>query len=281
MEKQGKPIPVFTAENLIKDAVAHYLLFPFNFPYEATMCIPLLFQSVELLLREYFKDKFENISDFEMKKLTDLYRDWDEDQRKLIHWLRLKRNALQHKCEVQWEEVREVDNKIKSVFICIGDLYEDFGFSFIDAFIPLERTYLWGKEPHWVEKSEGLIQAATKQCDQNPEIAIQIANKSFELALRGLASVLKIESAENLSIPDLITKMDENEDARSRASTYWDKWEREGFKGLGQDWFTAPMNIHELKIARSDLEFSEAIRVYVNEVRKVILAYYDKKEENE
>jgi HEPN domain-containing protein len=138
-----------------------------------------------------------------------------------------------------------------------------------------------GKEPHWVEKSKGLIQAATQQCETNSDVAVQVANSAFELALRGLARVLKVEDADTLSIAELIDKMDKSEDVLARASTYWDHRNHNYIRDLATEWFFIPMEIHDIETVRPDLGFSQGARVYVQELRELIMSYYDKKVENE
>ena len=126
MEKWFKPGRVDTAINLLKQSIAHYLLIQFN-PEEVKICIPLLHQSFELLLREYFDNLgVDNPSELKMWELIDDYWHWDEKQKRTMHWLRDQRNLILHEGG-DWEETNEAKEIIRYALNCMVVLYQDLG----------------------------------------------------------------------------------------------------------------------------------------------------------
>ena len=271
MGKLSKSSFVFAAENDIKDAASYSQLFRFNFPSEAKECILSLHHAIEMLLQEHYQRRSIKLRG--MKKLINNYDDWDYQQKDQIRWITYKRNDLQHKGEMPWEEAEIVGEKIKDVFLLAGELYTNLGFSLKEVFSSLERAYLLAQEPDWQDKADALSQAAINYVSIDPEIAVEIANYASEVAFRGFASSWQIEGAHTLPISELKSMMDEYSDEGS--SYYEDRRdERDTYRDFPIEGFNK--SFHELETHGREGGPEVSALYYAQEIREAVLSYLER-----
>jgi hypothetical protein len=272
MENWFKPERVDTAINSLKKSVTHYLLIQFN-PEEAKNCIPLLHQAFELLLREYFDQVgVDNSSELEMWELIEDYWHWNEKQKETMKWLKDQRNLILHEGE-DWEEPKKAKENIGYALNCMEVLYKDLGYILEEDFLPLERDLIIGKDPKWQDLADLLSQAAINYVSTDPEIAVEIANYTADVAFRSFASSWQIEGAYTLPISELKSMLDEignegssyYEDRRDEGDTYRE-FPREGFN----------KSLHDLETHGREGGPEVAALYYAQEIREAVLSYIER-----
>jgi hypothetical protein len=180
--------------------VQHFLLLDYNFPSEAFDCILRLFAAMELLLREYFKNKYTNQNVF---TLIETYWEEDESAKDLGHWLREGRNKLVHKGEPKWKDKNIIPGMLRECFIFISGIYEDLGFSISDDFSTLEQHVIEGKIPDWDDEAVFLAREAVSYLQLDPPIMFDIASAATEKAIRGFARAWRIQGADVIPIEEI------------------------------------------------------------------------------
>ena len=179
-----KPVALFTAENIFKESVLHFFLLKFNFPFEATICIPQLRQALELLLMYKYVGSKRSPG---MKELVQEYGKFSKKEEQVLLWLTKKRNLIVHKGEVHWEEFEHVRKKLQICFTIIAKLFEDFQCPLNDFLEDWQQKVALGIYLMPTDEAFALIVAARQQSENEPDIALDIANEAFEVALRGFA----------------------------------------------------------------------------------------------
>ncbi len=198
---------VNSAENAIKKSILHFLLLDINYPSEAEDCIEQLNKSLELLLRETYKQNGVDTQKIPYKKLINAYWDWDASEKKLIHILREKRNVTIHLGEPEWEGRHAVKSELRELYIIAGQIYNGLSFGLNEIFTPYEANILSGEEIDWKDEAYLLVTASFTYIGDDPEMAIQVSNLGLEKAIRGLAQSWRIQGTDKLDIPDVVQAM--------------------------------------------------------------------------
>lgn len=268
--------PVLTAIHSLQESLEHYLLFPFNFPFEGTKCIPLLRQAIELLLRVHTSD--EDLSGRGMKVLVDTYGEFTYAEDGLIKWLSDKRNDIMHEGEVQWEDREVVSSNVRELISIAGKLLFDLGGSFPDELTSWQRELLAGRTIDRRSESRFLSEAAIGYAAVDEEIAIEISNAAFEKALRLMAMRWGIENAEEIYLADLVATLYEFED--ERAPYYIDRRldETDAWTELGQGKFAIPLSLAQIQgiAGRSQTNLAAAVELYAQEVAEAVNSYIER-----
>lgn len=280
MDNLAKPKGIFTAENQLKKAIYHFLLLPFNPPYEAVACIPELHHAVELFLCAHYDEHYDDFTDIDgfekwgMEKFIDEYANWNDDQKSQVHWLRKRRNHIIHEGELDWKESQVVKDRLRKVLPIASGLYTELGYSLESSvFTTLERQLLRGQEPHWKGLSTMLSQAAIEYSGIDPAVSVDITNAAFEVALRGFAGSWQQEGAETLPIPFLITKMNEYSD--ESAPYYYNRQDTaDTYRELPLEGFNKTLS--ELDAQRQDGNVHNAAYNYAHEVHELVLSYLER-----
>lgn len=275
-----KPVPIFTAENIYKEAIHHYFLLEFNFPYEATLCIPLLRQALEILLKHRYDGPRREPN---VKELVDDYGKFNEGEESLLRWLGDKRNAIVHHGEVRWEDFKQVKEKLQRCVLLIAELFEDYQCQLSDFLEEWQEKLALNQPLYSAEEARALVAAAKQQRESEPDIAIDIANKAFELAIRGFAGGWGIRRFNELIVSELIHLLNEFDDERS---PYYEDRRFEGdlsFKQLGEDWFDPPMTTFDLEIVCSiphyisqGIGYLQVVQYYVDEMNELVSSFTER-----
>ncbi|OGO40814.1 MAG: hypothetical protein A2W36_05835 [Chloroflexi bacterium RBG_16_58_14] len=258
------------------------------FDDETTKCLPLIHQSIELLMREYFERECSH--DFEKKPMTmteliEAYVWADmENLKESVSWLNTRRNWILHEGErITIDELAIVPNVAKSINFA-GELYQKLGYSFDRVFNPIEHILLSEVRVNWQEIiwrginwqsiSETLTNSAMRVLADGEEsqVVVDIANEAFEIALRGFARSCGIEKWDALKISELIQKMNEQED--DWAHFYWWNYSDTTNSGWIPEnspfWFVPPMQASDLINSPYHQTRQDAAEYYANEVRNLV-----------
>ncbi len=268
---------IIPSESAIHEASDAFLIFNFNFPDAASRCIPNLQNAFELLFKELLArqpEVFSNGNSYpprvNISILIDDYILWEAYDKDAIKSLKEKRNAILHGGERNWEEKESISGTIKTCFRIVGDLYRKLGYSPDTYFAPWECRLLSGEEMTWQEHSLALANAASKIAILLPDVAVDVANKAFEIALRGLRDCWCIEGANSLPVDELLEIMrDDQEDIEYSVGLYYDDRSREPLRVMG-DWnwpgLIPPRD-------RSQLTGDDDVKHYADEIRLIIKRY--------
>lgn len=263
----------FAAKSHTKDAIRKLIYSYFYFPFEAAGSVTSQHASIELLLREEAKG-----SDNGAAYLIDQRAGWDTNDKRIANWIRKARNKVLHEGAFPPEDEDCVISILRKGIALIGSLWVDQGFTLSKHFSSFECSLLEGKESGWEDKSDAYSYAAVFYCDTDVKKAIDIANKAFEMAVRGLAQGWKIKEADRLPLRELIERMEELDEDSAHPSLYYDKNSHESdLKVFGEediDWFYPPMTLSEIQEAsynRWDTE--RAAWHYTYEIRDAVLSY--------
>lgn len=209
------PIPrpeyVNSAENAIKKSIASFYLLNLNFPSEAVDCIIQLWLATELLLRQWYNQEEIRIDGWSAYEMIQFASDWNPKQKRIAHWLREKRNALQHEGEALRDDAGDVKAQLLQAYKLVGSMYQSMGYMLNDWFNSVEQNILNGNELDWKEEARSLAMSSFKYLEDEPEIAISIANAAYEKAFRGYARCCRIENADKLPLSELAEALYNNE----------------------------------------------------------------------
>lgn len=268
--------PVFTAVHSLQESLDHFILFPFNFPFEGAKCIPLLRHAIELLLRAHSAEKAATTRG--MKALVDAYGSFTESEDTLIRWLSDKRNSIMHEGEVDWEDVDVVSRNVSELFSIAGSLLQDLDVSFTSEFDQWHVELLSGGDLDDWSRSELYAIAAIGYAGVDEEIAIEIANTAFETALRLMASRWSVAGAETASLNDLISTLSKFDD--ERAPYYIDRRldERDAWTEFGESRFAIPSGMSELSAIAEESQtgFDIVAKEYAQQIFECVRSYLER-----
>jgi hypothetical protein len=188
---------VTKAEDALKKAIWHFVILDFNFPHEITECVTYSFLGLELLLKEILIQQGQyrdEISLPTMEKLIDEYDKWDAGQKSVVHWMRRKRNKIAHSGGVYWGELDQAKQNTIEVFELTGSLYQELDYEIDDIFNKFEASILLGISSDWRYHCDFLGKIARSYIDIDAETALLIANRAYEISLRGYAKSWGIEN---------------------------------------------------------------------------------------
>ncbi len=277
MTMKAAPRRVLSAQNSYREAFGHFILLEFNFPFEASMCIPQLRGTLEWLLREHLRLPKKSYAP--MKELTNGYGKFNINEDEFLRWLTDKRNEIMHKGEVQWEEYAVVERKLLDNFKLIGRLFEELDYTLSDFLNPWEVNLSKGIKLELVDQAQALSSAAVKYCEVEPDIAIDISNKALELSLRGFARGWNFSGHDELTIDEIMDTMRDFED--DRAAYYEDRRidDETRFKHLKGDWFKPLMTVSDLvRVGSSNLgwTYPQSAIFYTQEIAEVVASLVER-----
>ena len=273
------PTEVRSAQAAIQVAAAHFALLPRNFPREAVATVTPLHNAAELILRFEVGNAGAQV---DAVGLIDRFEGWTKSERRTMHWLRKKRNTAVHRGEIEWEQRDEVIAKLRLAFPLVGRLYESAAHSIRDHFSPMAAALLLGLPIPWSALARTLSESAVEYAKDDPEIAVELANDAFVIAVRGFAECWRIGNSSTLPLADLLEAMWAHPDENAHPH-YWDERiydDRDRYRSLGdapETTLSPPMSLPEIpSLGRRENDLALNAAYYAQEIREIVLSYLDR-----
>jgi hypothetical protein len=262
----------FTARDQTILGIRALIRSEYNFPTEAANSVVALHSAVELLLSERTP-----LAKPSAKKLIDGQQDIGEEQRALLHWLRESRNRVVHEGTFQPESKADTITTLTRVLPVLGALWVRRLAALEKHFTAYEASLLSGQVPGWQAVAEAFSASAIPYSSVDPEAAVDMANHSYGIALRGFAQAWRIPYCETASLHELRRQMDADCEREDAHPSWYDDAEspHNAIRNMQNDdlaWFDPPMTLASL-VAHAKWSDERAALIYSKEIRDAVVSY--------
>ena len=282
-ELTALPIQVSSAINALKESLSHFLLYKYNFPFEASLCIPQLAQCMELLLGHL---DLPNKS-MSLHGMIDEHSNWVGTEKEVAHWIRRRRNKILHAGEPPWEDLITVRSKTQAALQICAKLLLDSGYPIRHHFSIVEIPLLEGKSPYSHDEAAWLVQAAYGYTDIDPEVAVDIANGAFEISLREFAASWGIDDSLFSTVDDLISELRKDDDPEiPEKLPYYEFRVDDGAldkeleqRNIGDTGLSPPKSfagLESLMLEATEQDLRSIIQRYILEVQRAITSFAER-----